>query len=344
MGRRVLKVVSPWNGTAYANPVSTRFVYDGWNLLAELDADNGNAVKCSYMWGLDLSGSLQGAGGVGGLLTVSPGGTTTHFVSYDGNGNVAALTDSTGNISARYEYDPFGQTIRASGAAAGLNQVRFSSKYTDPESGSISYLFRSYTPATGRWSSRDPIGEKGGINLYGFVMNAPVDFVDPFGWKKFKIPQELKDCCTDGDVTAGEAELLRKYKAAEQELLSRNIPRGQFPSKYSCIQTSSKVITALIPYPKCWSCYLERRYYHWWAPDGLNHQVVICESFSKTGNDKELIFDYWGNNFGTDVSRFRKIPYLKDQYSVPYLTGCDGRPLTPPEWGPPPSPQWDKWE
>src|SRR4051794_37945501 len=96
------------------------------NLLAELDGDNANAVKCSYMWGADLSGSLQGAGGVGGLLTVAPSGNGTHFVVYDGNGNVSTLTDSSGAVSPRYEYDPFGQTIRASGTAADLNPFRFS--------------------------------------------------------------------------------------------------------------------------------------------------------------------------------------------------------------------------
>jgi YD repeat-containing protein len=120
MGRRVQKVVSTWDGSGYVNPVTTKFVYDGWNLLAELDGDNGNTVKCSYMWGLDLSGSMQGAGGVGGLLTVSPSGNGTHFVDYDGNGNVAGLTDSSGNISARYEYDPFGQTLRCEWQRCGL--------------------------------------------------------------------------------------------------------------------------------------------------------------------------------------------------------------------------------
>jgi len=77
------------------------------------------------MWGSDLSGSLQGAGGVGGLLAVTPGGTTTHFVCYDGNGNVTGLTDASGNISARYEYSPFGETIRASGAARELESHSF---------------------------------------------------------------------------------------------------------------------------------------------------------------------------------------------------------------------------
>ena len=114
-----------------------------------MDDDNGNAVKGSYMWGLDLSGLAQGAGGVGGLLTVAPTGNGTHFVDYDGNGNVTGLTDSSGNISARDEYDPFGQTIRASGSVAGFNQVRFSTKYTDRECGVCYYGCRFYNASLG---------------------------------------------------------------------------------------------------------------------------------------------------------------------------------------------------
>ena len=64
--RRVSKKVYDWNGTAWALGASTRFVYDGWNLVAEID-DTGAAVR-THAWGLDLSGTLQGAGGVGGLL------------------------------------------------------------------------------------------------------------------------------------------------------------------------------------------------------------------------------------------------------------------------------------
>ena len=57
----------------------TRFVYDGWNLILELDALNSNAVKRKFTWGLDLSGSRQGAGGIGGLLAVEDAnGTPTN--------------------------------------------------------------------------------------------------------------------------------------------------------------------------------------------------------------------------------------------------------------------------
>jgi RHS repeat-associated protein len=169
IGRRVQKVVLTGNGPGlFSNPMTTKFVYDGWNLLAELDGDNNNAVKCSYMWGLDLSGSIQGAGGAGGLLTASPGGTNAHFVIWDANGNVNALTDSSGKISARYEYSLFGETLRATGRASGLNSVRNCGRYVDAESGFVCYPLRFQNPGFG-WLNRDPITENGGINLWAMI-------------------------------------------------------------------------------------------------------------------------------------------------------------------------------
>src|SRR6185436_16893978 len=99
--------------------------------IAELNATN-NAVICSYIWGLDLSGTLRGAGGVGGLASVTCTGNGTHFPEYDGNGNVVGLVSATGGTnSAVYEYSPFGESIRKTGTASSLNW--FSSKYTDGE-------------------------------------------------------------------------------------------------------------------------------------------------------------------------------------------------------------------
>jgi hypothetical protein len=86
----------------------------------------------SYTWGTDLSGSLQGAGGVGGLLTMSYYGTATTncFVAFDGNGNVAALLNAAdSSTTAQYEYGPFGEVIRATGPMARVNPFRFSTKY-----------------------------------------------------------------------------------------------------------------------------------------------------------------------------------------------------------------------
>ena len=100
---------------------------------------------------------------------------------YDGNGNVIALVDATaGSLIAEYEYGPFGEVLKADGNAAAENPFRFSTKYQD-ESGLLYYGYRYYDPKTGRWLSRDPIGERGGLNVYGFVGNGVVGKWDARG-------------------------------------------------------------------------------------------------------------------------------------------------------------------
>jgi RHS repeat-associated protein len=63
--------------------------------------------------------------------------------------------------------------------------LRFSTKYRDVETGLYYYGYRYYDPLTGRWPSRDPIAERGGANLYGFVHNNGIDSIDPFGHVKY---------------------------------------------------------------------------------------------------------------------------------------------------------------
>ena len=82
---------------------------------------------------------------------------------------------------AHYEYSPFGKVLVANGAYASINPFRFSSEYHDDESGLVYYNYRYYSPELGRWLSRDPIGEKGGWNLYAMVNNSIIDFYDELG-------------------------------------------------------------------------------------------------------------------------------------------------------------------
>ncbi len=176
-GRRIKKVVKDagWNTLT-----DTRFLYEGWNLVAEVNAQR--TLVRSYLWGLDLSGAFQGAGGVGGLLAVTDAAQGAHFVAYDGNGNIMALVKaSEGSIGAQYEYGPFGETIRATGPMAKTNPLRFSSKYTDDETDFVYYGYRYYSPSLGRRISRDPIEEKGGLNVYDFVDNDSISAIDVDG-------------------------------------------------------------------------------------------------------------------------------------------------------------------
>ena len=182
-GRRIQKIVSANSGAGYVGQYTNKFVYDGWNVVAILDG--GSNLLYSFTWGLDLSGSMQGAGGVGGLISMmvhSGANAGTYFCCYDGNGNVAALVNAgTGAVSANYEYGPFGELIRATGPMAKVNPFMFSTKFYDWESGLYYYGYRYYNPSTGRWPSRDPAQEMGGKNLYGFIANDGVNTYDLYG-------------------------------------------------------------------------------------------------------------------------------------------------------------------
>jgi RHS repeat-associated protein len=170
------------------------FIYDGWNLTAEVvvDAQTGTTNVTRYLWGPDVSGTLQGAGGVGGLLAVVRNGTP-YFPCYDANGNITDYVDSNGIVVAHREYDPFGRTIVATGPLVRDLHFWFSTKYLDEETGFYYYGERFYSPELHRFINRDPIGEFGGLHLYAFVLNNPINAYDPKG---------LKGCCGP-DNTAG---------------------------------------------------------------------------------------------------------------------------------------------
>lgn len=180
--RRVRRTMSTYSGSVWTVTDDRKFVYQGWNVVAELNATT-NSIQTSYTWGLDLSQSHQGAGGVAGLLaatTYSPS-AANFFATYDGNGNVSEYVNSAGTVEAHFGYDAFGQTTVASGTNLGRFAYRFSTKFEEPLLGLYYYGLRYYNPSTGRWPSKDPISEKGGLNLYGFVRNCPVNYCDYLG-------------------------------------------------------------------------------------------------------------------------------------------------------------------
>ena len=156
--------------------------WSSWTLLAREVFQSSTLVETfRYTWGPDLSGSLEGAGGVSGLLAIerAAGGSTAWDIRHahaDANGNILSLTTGSGVASARYRYSPFGETISSqdldgSGWAV-KNLHRFSTKPEITGTGLLYYEYRFYDPQTGRWPSRDPIGEEGGVNMYQFVYNS----------------------------------------------------------------------------------------------------------------------------------------------------------------------------
>lgn len=199
-GRRIQKMVATNGVGIYTN----NFLYDDWNLAATLSPSL--SLLNSFMWGNDLSGSPQGAGGVGGLMEITYYGSTTTncFPTFDGNGNIMALVNVTdGTVDANYEYGPFGEIVRSTGPMAKANSLRFSTKYNDDESDLLYYGYRYYKQATGDWVNRDPLMESGSRVLrsrrmpklttdmpphikksmddYTFLNNSPLDDVDALG-------------------------------------------------------------------------------------------------------------------------------------------------------------------
>ncbi|MCB1237765.1 MAG: RHS repeat-associated core domain-containing protein, partial [Verrucomicrobiae bacterium] len=207
--RRVRQIVRRWDANLpgadpntlgnWAVAKEERYLYDAWNLVAIVDG--AGAWIQSLVWGTDLSGTPQGAGGVGGLLAVFDSGIQAQdgaprawVYAYDGNGNVSAVVDAgTPSDSALYDYDAFGRTILEDGNVAlrEMNRFRFSTKFTDG-TGLLYYGFRYYSTKTGRWLNRDPIEEDGGWNLYGFIDNVPTVDIDVLGRERFRPGNALR--------------------------------------------------------------------------------------------------------------------------------------------------------
>lgn len=191
-GRRSEKVVKNWDGSQWVQGERLVFLYDGWNLIAELKVVGSSLVPFrSYVWGLDLNGTDQGLGGIGGLLFAKTEGSSPacHVPAIDGNGNIIGYFDAqNGELVHRSEFDAFGRTSKSMKVGAGGSAeiaanlpFGFSSKYRDTETGLLYFGYRYYNAELGRWISRDPWGEAGGVNLFGFVENDPVNWVDLHG-------------------------------------------------------------------------------------------------------------------------------------------------------------------
>jgi RHS repeat-associated protein len=143
---------------------------------------------------LDLTGTVHGGGGVGGLLRIGEG-TASRLPVYDGNGTVHGLLDGiSGAFVAAYSYSASGEIVQEAGSAAADNPIRFASKWYDTETALCQYNHRCYSPAEGRFINRDPIGENGGLNLYACCGSHPAG-----GWDLLGLDGNMQDGSFDED-------------------------------------------------------------------------------------------------------------------------------------------------
>jgi RHS repeat-associated protein len=161
-GRRIQKI---WPNTANSSTMVRNYLYDGANIVTELNASG--AVVASY---------TQGAG-IDEPLAMRRGGYISYYHA-DGLGSVTSLTNTNAQPVATYVYDSFGNTTATEGI---FNPFRYTGREQDPETGLYYYRARYYDPSIGRFVSEDPIRFFAGMNFYEYGFNDPVDSTDPSG-------------------------------------------------------------------------------------------------------------------------------------------------------------------
>ena len=226
MGRRIEKKV--YNGEVLTKHL--RFVYNGYKLSEELDAQNENATLRKYTWqeevGLDVPLSVYDAEA-----------TATYFYTTDANKNVSELTDLEGNVVAHYEYTPFGKQTTATGTYVNDNPFGFSSEYFDEETQLIYFNYRFYDFQIGHWLSKDPIEEQGGINLYAFLQNSVTFEFDVWGLVTSSDVADALDRLDNALDTKKKADkikddTLKSYDA--KAIAKENLDRCRIEKGYPC--------------------------------------------------------------------------------------------------------------
>ena len=286
-GRRIQKEVFTQDNGNWALSKSSSFVCDKWNLISEISVSstpNSSLLttnSTSYVWGIDLSGTLQGAGGVGGLLAVIRD-NGIFYPTYDANGNVSEYVDSTDTIAAHREYDSFGNTISATGDADAFSHW-FSTKPWCAITSILHFELRPNKPEIGRWLNRDPIAEIGGLNLYNQLNNSVINNTDYLGLKNSPSACSRNASCPENLLRLGQnlnlvferykdffnpvyiSETLndlllppeRQYKPGRTDLRGREAWKGhleQYEGRLTTVGTCLNILTQQLKDGKCNCC------------------------------------------------------------------------------------------
>ena len=150
-------------GRRNLNAAGNGLLYEGWDVTQELSGSTPIANR--VLGGVDEFFSRTDSSGAYSPVT-------------DALGSALALTNSSGNITTQYGYDPFGNTTNY--GATSSNVFQYAGRENDGN-GLYYYRARYYSPTFGRFISEDPIGFKGGINFYAYARDNPINFADPSG-------------------------------------------------------------------------------------------------------------------------------------------------------------------
>ena len=167
-GRRIQKVFTTGSTTT-----TTNYLYDGDDDIEEMNASGSVVARYAQTQNVDepLAESRS---------------STTSFYEVDGLGSVTSLTNSSGTIANSYTYDSFGRLSTSTGSIT--NPFQYTGRDFDSETGLRNYRARYYDPTTGRFISEDSAWFDAETNLYAYVINDPVDYLDPSGLIRYNYP------------------------------------------------------------------------------------------------------------------------------------------------------------
>jgi RHS repeat-associated protein len=171
-------------GYKAASHRKTEFRYDGkGRRVAAIETNGTNKTETRHGWcGDRICQMRDGADKPVAYYfeegTYRPENQAREYHVRDHLGSVRDVLDREGKLQASYDYDPYGQFIGQPAKASGFG---YAGMYYHAPSGLYLTKYRAYDPRGGRWLSRDPIGEAGGINLYGYAKGNPVGYNDPLG-------------------------------------------------------------------------------------------------------------------------------------------------------------------
>ena len=215
-----------------------RFVYDGYLCVQRLNAAANNAIDLAFGW--DPSEPVA----TRPLWMQRVSGTYNFFYFHDGNKNVSELVSyqSARGVPAHYEYAPFGAVTAATTNTAftafnvaETNPFRFSSEYADDALGLVYYNFRHYNPKEGVWQSRDQDELVFGFNLYGFILNCPIQGTDFLGLF-------CEDECTKQGEKRAKKALAAVFPASWGDDIEANLKKDTNVSVISDASTLASII------------------------------------------------------------------------------------------------------
>ena len=171
--RRRIEKDYAWQGGTWVQTNEIHFICDRNFVIQERNGSNNPQVTYTRSGGSLLARTDYGQ--------EIPGSPTTAYYHLDGNANVTMMIYANQIVAAKYLYGPFGETLSFSGPLAPFNTPRFASKEWNDRAGIYYFGRRYYDPILIRFVNRDPLAEQGGINLYAYVANNPINEFDLLG-------------------------------------------------------------------------------------------------------------------------------------------------------------------